>query len=587
MCQYMPLKLLYKKIYERNIYKKHMKIRHFLRLGMIANIIISTLLIVIMLNFTTILNDNRATRKTLESATTIGHELENMSDKLTELSQLYVFYGDKKYVDEIDTILKEAHTKEKLIAKIEQLKLDSKYKTYIENIFEASAKLAQLEINAFEYVDKGDLRSAQLIVFGSDYIQSRYDFLDSINTFISDLKTEFGSTIKDGINKTTVFSNILIVFIIVYAVFVLGYTIIVSLKVKNLSKISQRVTDIATSYDISTDLNIITTGDEIAEITSSINILLQQFRVIVSDVSNMTGSIDDSTHTLKDITSHFSNNITDITSAVDNIASAATDQAHNVENGATAITNMSNIVHDTYEIVQNLGNSINTINTMKEDGITLVNDLESKSNYNATSASAIFENVTTNKEIADKISKASDMIQAIADQTSLLALNAAIEAARAGEAGRGFAVVADEIKKLAEESNKFTDDIKKVIVTLKNSAEDSLNMMESVRESVSAENKAVQDTKTKFIGIAAEIENTKNLMDVLIHGSNEVNTNVTTLTSLINNLTAIAQENAATSEEVAASTNESSNVTDKLKEEAESLANDVTQLYNTINTIKL
>lgn len=564
-----------------------MKIRHFLRLGMIANIIISTLLIVIMLNFTTILNDNRAIRKTLESATTIGHELENMSDKLTELSQLYVFYGDKKYVDEIDIILKEAHTKDKLITKIEQLKLDSKYKTYIENIFEASAKLAQLEINAFEYVDKGDLRSAQLIIFGPDYIQSRYDFLDSINTFISDLKTEFGSTIKDGINKTTVFSNILIVFIIVYAVFVLGYTIIVSLKVKNLSKISQRVTDIATSYDISTDLNIITTGDEIAEITSSINILLQQFRAIVSDVSNMTGSIDNSTHTLKDITSHFSNNIADITSAVDNIASAATDQAHNVENGATAITNMSNIVHDTYEIVQNLGNSINTINTMKEDGITLVNDLESKSNYNATSASAIFENVTTNKEIADKISKASDMIQAIADQTSLLALNAAIEAARAGEAGRGFAVVADEIKKLAEESNKFTDDIKKVIVTLKNSAEDSLNMMESVRESVSAENKAVQDTKTKFIGIATEIENTKNLMDALIHGSNEVNTNVTTLTSLINNLTAIAQENAATSEEVAASTNESSNVTDKLKEEAESLANDVIQLYNTINTIKL
>ncbi len=45
-----------------------------------------------------------------------------------------------------------------------------------------------------------------------------------------------------------------------------------------------------------------------------------------------------------------------------------------------------------------------------------------------------------------------DLINDIADQTSLLALNAAIEAARAGDAGRGFAVVADEVRRLAERS---------------------------------------------------------------------------------------------------------------------------------------
>lgn len=56
-----------------------------------------------------------------------------------------------------------------------------------------------------------------------------------------------------------------------------------------------------------------------------------------------------------------------------------------------------------------------------------------------------------------------DELRGIADQTNLLALNAAIEAARAGDAGRGFAVVADEVRTLSQNSNHFSDKIRKVI----------------------------------------------------------------------------------------------------------------------------
>ena len=79
---------------------------------------------------------------------------------------------------------------------------------------------------------------------------------------------------------------------------------------------------------------------------------------------------------------------------------------------------------------------------------------------------------------SDEIGSVLDVIDEIADQTSLLALNASIIAAQAGEHGRGFAVVADEIKDLATRVSESTKEISRIVKTVQKDSAQAVEAMD-------------------------------------------------------------------------------------------------------------
>ena len=262
----------------------------------------------------------------------------------------------------------------------------------------------------------------------------------------------------------------------------------------------------------------------------------------------------------------------EMATVIEEIAHTSTLQAEDVENGSNAMGELNREMELNKLNIERLNHSTREVNTLKDEGLELIGDLVDKTEEVREAIQKIGVVIDDTNASAANIAKAIEMLQSISKQTNLLALNAAIEAARAGESGRGFAVVAEEIRKLAEDSNSFTGEIKLIVNDLTSKSLEAVETMDQVEEIINSQGSSVDRTNAKFEGISLSLEEIQEVISRVNKSNEDMAAQEERLTNLIESLAAVAEENAAGTEEAAASVEEQKAVMTEINNASEELA---------------
>lgn len=284
--------------------------------------------------------------------------------------------------------------------------------------------------------------------------------------------------------------------------------------------------------------------DEIGKMVRTVQGKISSFAHVVGGIRKATGELEAVSEEFKSIFSEMSSSLEQTGSEVSTIATNTVSQAGQTTDMKVKIDAISASIE---KIAGNVELLAQSAQLMQEYDSSVEQIMKELVDISAKSSQAI-ENVRQQTDLtnqsAQQIRTATEIIAGISSQTNLLALNASIEAARAGEHGKGFAVVAEEIRALADQSRESTEQIGKIVTTLLDNSDISVEITKEVSEAFLKQNQKIQDTEAIFGSLNKEIAKVHDSIKQISGEVEELDAHKEVIGNSVSSLTEAAQENA-------------------------------------------